>query len=438
MPQLNRRTLKRKILRLSAVFFLSLAASGNSLAADNAETADRLPTGTQPEYHTPLAGEAGEAVFLGKTVPIPARDRGHLTSLTVGGSLLLPRQGTLPGVPVVALYLRQVTDSYRTRDVVGIFDNELEYDKRLPGPLELVGHFQNYTLPGDLREVVNNDEIRSTGIAWGTLMGSLGPGIRIPVAPFEIDNDLRLQLLGRVGYMYAGRDEETGRDVIVPPNTMLFGGRLRGRYDALRRNLLELPHQGVAVGFDLDYLHRDKWRNLTPGESGSGHQNFMQISGYFTGATGIPGLSERNRMLLYLTAGTTADNRGDRFNAFLVNGGPFPSEADEMGRGHYSGMIYQDVRATSYATASVGYRRELTFFLYLSLVGSYIWSDRATVRDVDQVVFRDRTAAAATASLDSAFLWNSSLHLAYSWDSGFIRGGTAGSGVLLLWNKCFD
>lgn len=435
LPALPQRKVRRFLV--TTAIFIQLG-SASAYAAET--TADSAPAavekGDAGDYHTPLAGAPGTATFLGRSVAIPARDRSHLTSLTLGGTLLFPRQGTLPGVPVAALYLRRVEEDWRTRDVIGIFDNELEYDRRF-GRFELVGQFESYTIPGDIREVVDNREIRETGVAWGNLMAGAGPGIRIPVAPFEIDNDVRLQLLGRVGYMYASRDDETGADVVVPPSTMLYGGRLRGRYDGMRRNLLELPHSGIATGFNIDYVHREHWRDLSAGGGGSVHRDFLQWSGYLVGAGGIPGLSERNRVLLNLEGGSTG-NRGDRFNAFLINGGPFPSEAEDLARSHYSGIIYQDVRATSYATASLAYRRELTFFLYLSLVGSYIWADRATVVGGDQVVFRGRSDVAGAIALDSAFLWNSSLNLSYSWDSGLIRGGRSGAGFTLLWNKCFD
>jgi hypothetical protein len=430
---------KRRVSLVVTIAMLIQLGSASAFAGGTAD--DAASRGAEPgdaaEYHTPLAGVPCVATFLGSSVTIPACDRSHVTSVTLGGTLLFPGQGTLPGVPVAALYLRRVYPDWRTRDVIGFFDNELEYDRSF-GRFELVGHFENYTLPGTIRELDNNREVKETGMNWGNLIAGIGPGIRIPVAPFDIDNDLRLQLVGRVGYMYASRDHETGFDVVVPPSTLLYGARLRGRYDGMRRNLLELSHSGIAAGVDLDYLHRERWRDLTPGGGGSVHRNFFQWSGYFVGAGGIPGLSERNRVLVNLAAGSTAEDRGDRFNAFLINGGPYSGEADDIARNHYTGIIYQDVRATSYATASLGYRRELTFFLYLSLVGSYIWADRATVTGVDQVVFRERSDVAGTVSLDSAFLWNSSINLSYSWDSGFIRGGRSGSGFMLLWNKCFD
>ena len=388
-------------------------------------------------YHTPLAGEARRTQFLGYPVDIPALDRGHMTSITVGGSILQPKQGDTPGVPFVALWLRRVWEDSRTRDVVSLFENDLEYDRSF-GHLEMVGRFENDTLPFGRTELVHNREIDATSVAYGTLLGSLGPGLRFPMAPYQVDNDLRIQLLGRAGFFYAARTDETSGQVL-PPDTLLYGAKLRLRYDGMRRNLLELPHRGFATGFDVDYLCRDSWRDLGTPENAqsSGNRDYFQASGYFVGAGGIPGLSERNRVLASLYGGSIVHNRGDRFNAFHLNGGPFPSEADDLPRVHYTGLVYDDILTTRYATASLGYRRELTFFLYLTLVGSYIWADRATALASNQVVFKTTSAVSSTVSLDSAFFWNSELYLGYVRDSGVIRGGKAGNGLLLTWSKLF-
>ncbi|MCM0083317.1 porin [Geomonas sp. Red32] len=396
------------------------------------------PLSAQPpeelsEYHTPLAGEAREVPFMGHWVAIPSQDRRRLTCLTLGGTVLEPRQGSLGGLPIGALFLRRADDTFRTRDVISIFENELEYDRRF-GTLELVTHFQNYTLPGDITEIANNREMKATAATYGWAVGAAGPGIRIPVAPGGIDNNLKFQLLGRIGYFYAERSHGTGPDVVIPPDTLLYGARLRARYDGLTRNLLELPHRGVALGLDADYLHRDRWRSLEPA-GGEPHHDFQQLRGYLVAAGGLPGLSEKNRLLVNLNAGATSSRDGDRFNAFLVEGGPLPSEEDDLVRSHYGGIIYDQVRATDYASGSLSYRRELAFFLYLSLTGSYIWGQRATVEGADVVTFRPQTGKAATISLDSAFFWNSEVYLAYGWESGFIRDGRSGHGVTLLWNK---
>lgn len=33
--------------------------------------------------------------------------------------------------------------------------------------------------------------------------------------------------------------------------------------------------------------------------------------------------------------------------------------------------------------------------------------------------------------------WDSSLYLAYTWESGVIRNGRSGGGVTVIWNKLF-
>ena len=436
----NKRTAgKLTICVILANLFLSWSPcrfeTGTARADQRPSEASSQADSSQP-YHTPLAGEAGQASFLGYPVEIPALDRGHMTSITLGGTLLNPKQGDTRALPFAALYLRRVEEDHRTRDTISIFVNELEYDKRF-GPVELVGHFENYTLPAARTELGGGREVKSTSVVWGTLLGSLGPGLRFPVDPFQVDNDLRVQLLGRAGYFYAGRNHDTGPDQLLPPDTLLYGAKLRVRYDCLRRNLLELPHVGFATGLDADYLTRDKWRDLGGGTLSQGNRDYFQVNGYFVGASGIPGLSERNRVLLSLYGGTTAGDRGDRYNAFHINGGPFPSEADDLPRQHYTGIVYDDILASKYATASLGYRRELAFFLYLSLMESYLWADRVAAQDNGQVLLRNTTAVSSTASLDCAFFWNSELYLAYTYDSGVIRGGKSGSGLLLTWNKLF-
>lgn len=398
----------------------------------------RLSLGLAAEeevYHTPLAGEAKRVTFMGQQVDIPAVNRADMTSITLGASLLTPPQGKSPIIPVAALYHRRITDNSLRRAMVAVFLNELEY-LRDEGGWDVVAQFENDTLPVSGRELRNNKEIRGTALYYGTLLGSLGVGWRRPVYPFQIDNDVRVQLVARGGYFYAHRETDTAPGLWVPPNTPLYGARLRGRYDGLRRNLLELPHEGVAAGFDIDYVHRDKWRG-EPGGTDDGNRNYTQMEGHLVAATGVPGLSERNRLLISLYGGFTAQGRGDRFNAFRLDGAPFPSEQYDLAWPHYSGVIYDRVLARGYATATAGYRRELAFFLYLSTLGSYIWADRSSAVANDRVDFGEMHGAAATVALDSAFVWNSSLYLAWSWESGVMRNGRLGNGVTLIWNKLF-
>ena len=402
---------------------------------------DAAADGEAAEYHTPLAGEPYQTVFLGRTVDIPARDRGQTTALTLGGTYYTPKQGNTFCTPIFALYLRRMWEDSRTRNEISIFVNDLEYDRSIAGPLELVSRFENYTIPGGQKETLNNRDIKETSVEWGTVEASLGPGLRYMVAPFEVDNDLRLQLLGRAGYFYVSRTKETGADQILPPDTMLYGAKLRGRYDGMRRNILELPHTGLAAGFDLDYIHRDKWADF--GKRGNGiftkadTRDYIQFNGYITGAGGVPGMSEKNRLLFSVHGGMTPGNSADRYNALSIGGGPIPGESDDLARTDYPGTMFNEVLVKNYVLASLEYRRALTFFMYLHLRGTFIWAERSTLLDKDELAFRSKQGASGMVGLDTAFIWKSEVFLAYSYDSGFIRNGKPGSGIILTWNKTF-
>ncbi|GFO66582.1 hypothetical protein GMLC_01610 [Geomonas limicola] len=400
--------------------------------------ADPPSDAASPVYHTPLAGEAGSTNFHGYSIALPATDRAHQTALTLGGTLLLPRQGRTTGVPIAAGYFRHYWEDSRTRDVVSIFVNDLEYDRRIVGPLEVVGRLENYTLPGTQTELAENREVTASTVSYGSASFSLGPGVRLPVAPLEVDNDLKVQLLGTVGYFYAARSHETNPELLLPPNTLSYGTKLRVRYDALRRNLLELPHYGFAAGCDADYQVRAEWQELgTRLNPGPVNRDYLQVSGYLFAAGPVPGLSEKNRLVASAYGGTTYHNRGDRFNAYRLNGGPLSGEAEDIARPHYTGMVYDDILVSNYAILSAGYRRELCFFIYLTLAGTYLWADRANALDDGRVQFRETTSVAGTASLDLAFFGNSSFNLGYVWDSGAVRNGRSGSGVSFTWNKLF-
>jgi len=421
-------------------------SSGYAIAGQTAATTglpqenDVVGDGKDLEYHTPLAGEPFHTVFMGEQIHVPGLDRGHITALTLGGTFFTPKQGSTSGIPIGALYVKRVWEESRTRDVVSLFVNDLEYDRSFQN-FELVARFENNTIPGGQTIVLNNEEIKQSSVEWGTLFASLGPGLRYKVAPFQIDNDLRLQLLGRVGYFYNDRTSDTGSKVELPPDTMLYGTKLRVRYDGMRRNLLELPHQGVAAGLDLDYMHRDKWSDQ--GTLGStifakaDTQSYLQFSGYVMGVGGIPGMSEKNRILISIHGGTAGEKSIDRFNAFQIGGGPLPGETDDLYRLDYPGTMFNEIQVTDYALANLEYRRELTFFMYLHLRGSFIWADQLALSSTNQVVFKSSNGQAATIGLDAGFFHISEVYLAYSWDSGFIRNGKSGSGIILTWNKAF-
>ena len=127
----------------------------------------------------------------------------------------------------------------------------------------------------------------------------------------------------------------------------------------------------------------------------------------------------------------------DRFNTFRIGGGPLPGESDDLNRPDYPGTMFNNVLVSQYLMAAVEYRRELTFFLYAHMRETFIWADRATILSDSQVGFSKNKGHDTTIGIDSGFLWNSSIYLDFSWDSGFIRNGKKGSGIILTWNKAF-
>jgi hypothetical protein len=154
-------------------------------------------------------------------------------------------------------------------------------------------------------------------------------------------------------------------------------------------------------------------------------------------AGAIPGLSEKNRGFLSLHGGFTPWKSADRFNAITIGGGPLPGESDDLCRPDYPGAMFNQVLVSNYALAALEYRRELAFFMHLRLRETFIWADRAAVTESNKFLFKSTIGAATTIGLDTGFFWNSALYLGYSWDSGFIRNGKPGSGLILAWYKSF-
>jgi hypothetical protein len=394
---------------------------------------------TEEKYHTPLAGEPLHLEFMGRHIDIPARDRGNETFLELGGTIYAPDLADTIADPIGVLYIKRTWEKARLRIVASGLENDAEVVRSF-GHFEFLGRFENYIEPSGEAGFLHNEDVNQSSVTWGTLSGFFGAGLRYPVFPYQVDNDLRLQLFGRVGYLYSSKTDDTGLDVKLPPDTALYGMRLRGRYDGIRRNLMELPHEGMAAGFDLDFVHRANWTdygNSLVTFKKDDSQNYAAISGYLLGAFGIPGLSEKNRVMASIHGGFIDNKSADRFNAFRLSGGAFAEESDDFRRPNYPGALDYETIVSKYILFNVEYRRELLPFLYLQLRGSFIWADRSTVFGLNQIGFKRDNGQAVSAAVTTGFFWNSRLYLEYAWDSGFLRNGVPGSSVTLQWAKSF-
>jgi len=219
---------------------------------------------SEVEYQTPLAGDPYHPVVFGQQIDIVGRDRDNATALVLGATVFAPALAGQDFLPIGAFYMKRRWDDTRFRGIFSILVNESDVAKSFDS-FQLLGHLDNNTIPFPVSEIAGGQEVKRTAIIWGTVNGRLGAGLRLPVHPFQADNDLRVQLFYQGSYLFSRRVEETGSNVVLPPNTLVHGPLLRVRYDGLRRNLLELPHSGVAVGMDVEFMRRDKWSDANYG-----------------------------------------------------------------------------------------------------------------------------------------------------------------------------
>jgi hypothetical protein len=418
-------------LKLLVPLMLLLSA-GTVIAADADADADAA-------YHTPLAGEAYRTRLGEREIDIEARDRGRTLALTLGGAAYEPPIGDQRFAPIFALYARRQFEHARLRAIMSVFYNEVDGAVDIEAPFEVVGRFTNYTVPFPQAEILDGNTIDDSAIEWGTLEGWIGVGLRYPVPPGAIDNDFRLQLFYTAGYLYTSRVHDTHPDVRLPPDTVTHGARLRLRYDALRRNLLELPHDGVALGGDLSFTHRDRWSDYSFRFSEfekHDTRNYLKLSGYLVVASAIPSLSERHRAVLFLHGGFAPERTLDRFSAFRAGGGPFPSETDDLFRHPYPGAVFNQIPISDYVLATLEYRYEALFFLYFHLRGTIGLGNRPTL-ETGRLSFSHDRGTAVSAAITSGFLWDSSLYLEYAYDTSVLRADRGGSSLLFMWSKAF-
>lgn len=392
---------------------------------------------TQEVYRTPLAGEACFITLLGEKYAVPVRDRSNTMALTLGGTAFSPSLGSSDAIPIAALYWRRESPRSKTRLIFSVFVNELDHALKYEH-FELLGHLENDTIPFPSTEIEDGKAIKEGSIIWGQATAWLGAGYRLPVAPFQMDNDLRLQLFYEGGYLYSDRTKDSGRLVSLPPDTYSHGLRLRFRYDGMRRNLMELLHEGFAAGLDTEWRRRENWSDANYGGKTllkDDTQEFVKVSGYLIGAMPVPLLSERNRFLINFYGGMEAMGVLDRFSLFRIGGGPFSTETDDLSRTPYPGATFNQLPASNYMIGTAEYRREFLPFLYLHLRGTLAWADRDLLTSSVSVERDAVMGKAFSLGITGGLPWESAIYLEYSHDDGFLRHGRGGNNLMLLWSK---
>ncbi len=406
-----------------------------------------LPT-IDPEYHTPLAGKRLELELFGEHVVVPERDRGKTMALTLGVAVFSPEIGAQSVVPFGAFYWRHIDLDRRLRAVVSGVVNEIDFAERLGhAGFEAVAHFDDYCLPIPSAQIIDNRDLDFTSLVWGWNSAWFGAGWRTPLPPGEVDNDLQLQVGYVAGYWYfTGREEFDDRQN-VPPDTYVHGVHARVRLDAITRNLLELPHRGVAAGFDAEFLRRDVWEDHGAIVPATGRKQFEErqtrdytrLSAHVVVAAGLPFLSERHRFVGQVHGLWAPQGDLDRFSGFRVGGGPPPTEAADLQRSPWAGAMFDQYTVVDGVLASLEYRLEVLFFLFVhlraTLASCRTPTYKGTLGPPGPYRFTRRSGTSYSAAISSGFLWESSLYLEYSYDTGALRAEEDGHSVLVLWSK---
>lgn len=407
----------------------------------------------EPPYRTPRAGEGFEADLFGKRVSVPRRDRRSTRALTLGGAYFDPTIAGTSGSPLFNVYWRRYWDDRRLYGLFSGFYDHVEYGEHLAATearprtyLEAVAIFENFTIPEPLTAILpNGREADGAEVWWGRISLDLGPGTRSGIPPFEVDNALQLAVFAHIQWDYFVKDDRTTPGAIVPRDTYTYGGRLILRLDALERNLLELPHLGVAGGVTVDLWRRGDWRPTGQrGPDGArleprpDTRDIVRVAGYAYAAFGVPLLSERHRLVAQVHGGWAPPGTLDRFSAFRFGAGPYQSESYDLGRVAFSLVTFEELTADRYFVVGLTYRYEALFFLYPHARVQWVWGRFGEWDDARwDVRFGKRSAWLYSVGVTTGFAFKSQIMIDYTYGDGLFRGGREGHGVLFMWSKSF-
>jgi hypothetical protein len=406
---------------------LAAGDDGNDALAPDSELRD-LDDPSVP-YRTPRAGEGFRARVLGDGIEFAPRDRRSVSAWTVGLMASAPGADESEILPFASLFFwrRPDADTMFRAVVVGVY-NEIFFAKsnEALGPWEGILTFENFIVPAESGELVDGTRIDEEELFAGYARPGIGIGYRREVAPFEQDSLFSVEWTIEPGWIGFEDGADTAADFVVPRHAFELRSRLRARWDALERNLLELPHRGWALGADLVGGHRFGWRDWGRGgrERADAGDEFVTASAYAVIATPIPGVeSERHRLLAYLHAGI--GESVDRFSALRLGGGPQGEEYLALSRPVLPGATIDEFSPEHYIVLVAEYRFEPIFFTYIGPRASIAALDRDR-RRASGIRRDDDVLASLGARLTSGFVGDLRIQIDYNFGFGIIRRGDFG------------
>jgi hypothetical protein len=371
------------------------------------------------EDRAPRAGEAFTGSLFGKTVDVASRDRTRVTELFGGVQAIPggPEEKTLGAEGVLFLWRSMKGGDERLRaELLGIYD-DVRWSRKLAPGLETVLTFQNTTLPWARSEYASGSRVAAEEMKWHTLRAGVGLGTYWRIAPGLQDNAFEASLAYEPGLLFFGRGTDTAPSFTLPSSAYEGRFHARARADAFERNLLELPHAGWAAGLDAIASHRGGWSDWGGGPTGShaatDSNAWSSAAGYVLAALPLPFVaSERHRVIASVYAGTGSNL--DRFSAFRLSGGSNAGDFESLSRPVLPAAGFDEIASRGYVVASVEYRFEALFFLFLHAKGTFARVDR--IRAGGDGIPRSRTDSPGgfTFGLTSGFLFSSAIEIFFS------------------------
>jgi hypothetical protein len=378
-------------------------------------------------YETPRAGTGFFTRVFGRRVVVWPQDRQSVTAWDLGAAYTAGAKES-EWTPIGAIFLwRRPNEDVFLRGVISGFFNDIEYaySPKGWGSFELVTTLNNLIFPAAKPEYVDGNPDHAQELTWGRMHFGVGLGYRTSVYPGKADNMFATSLLFEPGYLFSDASSDTAPNFVQPVNTFEERLHWRVRYDALERNLLELAHRGYALGMDAIAGHRNSWKDwgLDAEQSGADGRDYLSWTGYVRAATGVPGLNEQHRLVFGVHGGVGSDL--DRFSAQRVGGGP---EADEYGSVPYPvipAALPTEFFPAHYAIATLEYRFEPIFFVYLGIEGSiaYLDLDHRTSSGIER---EDDVLKSIGARMTTGFVFETRLEVEGHYNFDLVRDGHLG------------
>ena len=396
---------------------------------------------------TPEAGKEFHTTLFGEKIHVPSRDRRSVTAANFGLHWIPNGPSEMETLPFGALYVWRNwnEDNRQFRGTFSGVVNDIDYTigLRTYPNWSLLFTLDNFILPRGRSEYVEGQRVSESELEWNYAFAGFGVGYRFPMTPFEQDSAINVSLTYEPGYRWFRGTNDTSPRYGVPKDT--YEGRIHGkiRWDALVRNLMELPHRGFSVGGDVIHGHRAQWDAWggapfdTP--DFKKEQTYISASAYAVFAGGFPAIeSDKHRLITSIHGGIGKDL--DRFSAFRLPGRPTGFEWEALSLPTMPGVQFNELFPRRYAIASVTYRYEALFFLYPYVTATYGLVERPRFTS-EGIRNTTDSLPALGGGLVTGAPWKSQIELNYSYNFGMFRdpGGApptkGGHGAFILWSK---